>query len=58
MTLNTASLHDQLFSRYKIVENRTKNWKYSGWRQNDIEHVTVQSVIYTLSTYANTKPKF
>ncbi len=39
-----VSLYGQPFSRNKLVENR----KCTEWPENDIEHLTVKSTLYTL----------
>ncbi len=40
-------LYDQPFSRYNIVKNR----KCIEWPQNDLNHLTVKSTLYTLNTH-------
>ncbi len=40
-------LHDHWFSRHKVGENR----KCTEWPQTELEHLTVNSTLYTLSTY-------
>ncbi len=35
------------FSRYNVVENR----KFTKWPQNDLKHLTVKSVLYTLNNH-------
>ncbi len=42
-----VSLYDQPFSRYKIVEN----WKCTKWPNNDLNHLSVKSTLYTLNTH-------
>ncbi len=43
------SLHDKLFLRYKVVEN-WKNGKCTKLPQNELEHLTIKSNLYTLVT--------
>ena len=45
--LHSFSLCYHPFSRNKIVENR----KCTEWPQNDLNHLTVTSALYTLNTY-------
>ena len=42
---HSVSFYDQPFSRYKVVENR----KCTKWPQNDLNHLTVKSTLYTLN---------
>ncbi len=44
------SLYGQPFSRCKAVEN-WKNRKCAERPQNDLDHLTVQDTLYTLSNY-------
>ena len=42
---HSVSLHDQPFSRCKVVENR----KCTKWPPNDLNHLTIKSTLYTLN---------
>ena len=44
---HSVLLYDQPFSRYKLVENR----KFTKGPQNNLNHFTVKSYLYTLNTY-------
>ena len=44
---HSVSLYELSFSRYKVVESR----KCTEWPQNDLNHLTFKSTLYTLNTY-------
>ncbi len=48
----SVSFNDQPFSRCMVVQN----WKCIAWHWNDLEHLTVKSTLYTLSTYPRAPP--